>query len=62
MAVGTQPGDFVQFDVWSLWARGTRGQTQLVVYLTYTVLQWATVKLPITQEMSSSPTVFMPYL
>ena len=24
---------FVQFDVWSLEARGTRGQTQRVVYL-----------------------------
>ena len=30
---------FVQFDVWSLEARGTRGQTQWVVCL----LQWATV-------------------
>ena len=44
MAVGTQPGDFVQFDVGSPEARGTRGQTQRVVYL-YSITVGNSIKL-----------------
>ena len=35
---------FVQFDVWSLEARGTRGQTQRVVYL-YSITVGNSIKL-----------------